>query len=288
MDKDYAGLAAELNKLDYAGLTDSECLAQLPVTTKIGYVTINDAVNHDARYGVAELMSEIAQLADEQYANSTIDAITHRRIKREARVFGQAIIGGVLPKINVGDATTQFALTELVNFGGPDQLYTQAMRDKLESMAEQLEERLFPWATERDIYLARLELHEPRVVSQANDVTYFDVPVGTSVVVNGEDTTSCGYAISKPGKNLKVFCHYENNMPYPVNVDITIHECPHAEGQQHLAANYVKAMSRRVTIEPGEVGASFIIRRQDVDRYVRVTGVVDMSVDVKLTLKSML
>lgn len=88
----------------------------------IGVISVNDAFNHDAQYNVDEILQTCLD-----------DAAQPGALKSVVKRF-QKIINGLLPTINIGDATTQGALGVIV---GANIGYTQAMRDAVELMATQ-------------------------------------------------------------------------------------------------------------------------------------------------------
>ena len=88
----------------------------------IGVISINDAFNHDTQYNVDEILQ--ACMDDTEQPDS---------LKSVVKRF-QKIINGLLPTINIGDATTQGALGVIV---GANIGYTQAMRDAVELIATQ-------------------------------------------------------------------------------------------------------------------------------------------------------
>lgn len=300
MNKDYAALSAELENNTYDGKTDVECLPLLPCVKSVGYVTINDAVNHDAKFGIKEIMTEIPIAVDAFVADNpaALDAAQVAGLKRSARVFREALLDGVLPRINVGDDTTQAALNALVGFGGPTTLYTQEMREDLEAMAEENVQKTFPWATARDIYLAREDKAGFYLGDEANELwDEFDIPQEDVNYMNGiahgqqvgteeSPQTSCGHTINSQGRDLRVFVHYQNNMPYPVKAKIKLYESAAEGGAQHLESNYVLAHEYTITLQPGEPGASMIIRSSELDRYVRTKVTLDANVAATVTMKT--
>lgn len=130
-----------------------ECadLAELHAQYEVQNVTKNNAHNHDAKYGVDEIMSEIQK-----------DPNAPKQVKIVARVYKQ-IMNGSLESINMLDDTAQAALTALVDYQGADAGYTQAMRDDIESFA-----KTYPY---KDWDQAMFDAEKAKQVSMDNAVS---------------------------------------------------------------------------------------------------------------------
>lgn len=91
------------------------------VTKKL---SVNDAVNHDASFDVEPILEETFNHGSASPA-----------LKKAVRVF-RKIINGVLPDIDIWDATAQAALALMVSTDDSICKYTQKMRDQIEEMGK--------------------------------------------------------------------------------------------------------------------------------------------------------
>jgi hypothetical protein len=76
-------------------------LAEIQAYKNFNDVSKNDIVNHDAIFGVTEIMDGIIAQSPES------------SLKKEARIF-KSICGGLLESVNVMDTTTQYAMDALI------------------------------------------------------------------------------------------------------------------------------------------------------------------------------
>lgn len=158
----------------------------------------NDAVNHDATFGVVEIMGAI--LADE---------LSSIQLKVTARIF-KGIAGGILDSVNMLDATSQAALDVLV----ADGRYTQTMRDDVESRA-----KVYPYKDTTQVEL-----------DAAHAALLLDIPAAPTLIGHPQLDNELDYSVVLAGKGVNYAVILDEVKPYDIKFDVFVH-CDYSNTQ---------------------------------------------------------
>mgnify|MGYP005988493927 CR=1 FL=1 len=207
----------------------------------ISDVTKNNAFNHDARFGVSEIMSAIHN-----------DTNSSAELKVITRIYAN-IMDGKLDNINMMDSTAQYSLDVLV----ADGRYTQAMRDNIEGYA-----KVFPFkeVTQEELDGARLETS-----------LYVDTPhtlVGYPQLDDGNTN-----AVILTNKKVRITAMLAAAQPVDVKVDVFAH----VDDTNTKTFTSVGYKLFTITIPAGQLSKNTTVSKGQLSTYCQFSSIANVS-----------